>query len=51
MHMNQLVIYLRQVSYDLTKIARSCKDQSAVAKLETLAQQMIEKAAEYEMRS
>ena len=49
--MNNLVIYLRQVSYDLTQIARSCKDERVVAKLETLAQQMIEKAAELEMRS
>ena len=49
--MNNLVIYLRQVSYDLTQIARACKDESAVAKLETLAQQLIEKAAELEPRS
>ena len=50
MHMNQFVIYLRQVSYDLTQIARSCKDATVVFKLETLAQQMIEKAAELETR-
>ena len=49
--MNQLVIYLRQLSYDLTQIARSCQDQRVVAKLEMLAQQMIEKAAEFETRS
>ena len=48
--MNQIVLYLRQLSYDLTQIARSCKDEIAVAKLETLAQKMIEKAAELETR-
>jgi hypothetical protein len=49
--MNNLVIYLRQLSYDITQIARSCTDKSAVEKLETLAQQMIEKAAELDAPS
>ncbi|MBZ0148911.1 MAG: hypothetical protein K8F62_15410 [Pseudorhodoplanes sp.] len=49
--MNTLVIYLRQLAYDLTQIARSCKDQAVVEKLEALAQQMIEKAAEFESRT